>query len=75
MSITGYEREKASELAFSENDPKLDSLRQLSADKQMIIVAGAPVLVLPFILQVYFFHPAGCQMLTKRSLTMLTYTK
>jgi predicted amidohydrolase len=45
MSITGYEREKAPDLAFMENDSRLDVLRQLSADRQMILIAGAPVLI------------------------------
>ncbi|MDR1222099.1 MAG: carbon-nitrogen hydrolase family protein [Tannerella sp.] len=45
MSITGYERENALDLAFTENDSRLDVLRQLSADKQMILITGAPILI------------------------------
>jgi predicted amidohydrolase len=45
MSITGYEREKALDLAFTENDSRLDVLRQLSVDKQMILIVGAPILI------------------------------
>jgi predicted amidohydrolase len=44
MSITGYERDKARGLAFIEEDPRLDRLRQLSADKKMILIVGAPIL-------------------------------
>ncbi|MDR1336591.1 MAG: hypothetical protein LBK22_07175 [Tannerella sp.] len=40
MSITGYEREKALDLAFTEKDSRLDVLRQLSAEKQMILIAN-----------------------------------
>lgn len=44
MSITGYERERAKALAFAEKDARLDGLRQLAADRQIIVVAGAPVI-------------------------------
>lgn len=43
MSITGYEREKAHDLAFTETDSRLDRLRQLSVDKKMILIVGAPI--------------------------------
>lgn len=43
MSITGYEREKAKNLAFTETDSRLDRLRQLSVDTKMILIAGAPI--------------------------------
>ncbi len=45
MSMTGYERDKALGLAFTENDSRLDILRQLSLDKQMMIISGAPIRV------------------------------
>lgn len=45
MSITGYEREKARDLAFSETDSRLDKLRQLSVDTKMILIVGAPILI------------------------------
>ncbi|RPH27706.1 MAG: carbon-nitrogen hydrolase family protein [Bacteroidales bacterium] len=45
MSITGYEREKAINLAFTETDSRLDKLRQLSADKKIILIVGAPILI------------------------------
>jgi predicted amidohydrolase len=45
MSLTGYTRENASDLAFTENDSRLDVLRQLSVDRRIILVVGAPVLI------------------------------
>jgi predicted amidohydrolase len=45
MSLTGYKREKASDLAFSETDTRLDKLRQLSVDTKMISIVGAPILI------------------------------
>ena len=45
MSITGYERENALGMAFTEDDLRLEELRQLSAKKQMILVVGAPILI------------------------------
>jgi predicted amidohydrolase len=45
MSITGYEREKARSLAFTETDSRLDKLRQLSVDTKMILIVGAPILI------------------------------
>jgi predicted amidohydrolase len=43
MSITGYEREKAKEFAFRENDSRLSELKKLSVKNQIIVIAGAPV--------------------------------
>jgi predicted amidohydrolase len=43
MSITGYVKALANELAFRENDSRLEELRRLSVQHNMIIVAGAPV--------------------------------
>ena len=43
MSLTGYERKKARELAFTKTDSRLNELRQLSVDKKMILIVGAPV--------------------------------
>lgn len=45
MSITGYEREKARDLAFIDTDSRLEKLRQLSVDKKMILITGAPILI------------------------------
>jgi predicted amidohydrolase len=43
LSLTGYERELASNLAFSIQDKRLSSLRKISAEKNIIIIAGAPI--------------------------------
>jgi predicted amidohydrolase/RimJ/RimL family protein N-acetyltransferase len=43
MSVTGYVREAADQLAFEPGDSRLDVLRRLSALYRMIFVAGAPV--------------------------------
>jgi len=45
MSLTGYEREGARDLAFIESDSRLYKLRQLSAKNNMIIIVGAPILI------------------------------
>jgi len=43
MSITGYEREKADLLAFTPNDSRLDKLAKLAVDREIVIIAGAPI--------------------------------
>jgi predicted amidohydrolase len=43
MSITGYEREKAQKLAFKKDDFRLDHLRTLAVENNIIIIAGAPI--------------------------------
>jgi predicted amidohydrolase len=43
MSITGYERENANRLAFSENDARLDGLKKLAVAHKITIIAGAPI--------------------------------
>lgn len=45
MSMTGYEREKARDLAFTKTDSRLDKLRQLSVDTKMTLIVGAPILI------------------------------
>lgn len=45
MSLTGYVRETADELAFTEDDCRLEELRKLAVHKNIIIIAGAPVRV------------------------------
>ena len=42
LSISGYELEDAHKYTFVENDKRLDKLRKLSADLNIIIIAGAP---------------------------------
>jgi predicted amidohydrolase len=43
LSITGYEREDATRLAFAENDSRLDHLKKLATENNIIIIAGAPI--------------------------------
>lgn len=43
MSITGYLREGADKLAFTLDDSRLELLRKQSVDKNIIIIAGAPI--------------------------------
>lgn len=43
MSITGYVRDRANELSFSEEDSRLNELYELAAENNIIIVAGAPI--------------------------------
>ena len=45
MSLTGYERELAADLAFLENDKRLDQLRKLANERNIVILAGAPILL------------------------------
>ncbi|MDQ6478161.1 carbon-nitrogen hydrolase family protein [Dyadobacter sp. LHD-138] len=45
MSITGYERELAKSLAFVPEDERLAALRALSQAKDIVILAGAPILL------------------------------
>lgn len=43
LSLTGYQREEAVNLFFDANDSRLDRLKELAADKNMIIIVGAPI--------------------------------
>jgi predicted amidohydrolase len=43
MSITGYTRDLAVDYEFTENDTRLDKLRSLAFEKNIYIIAGAPV--------------------------------
>ncbi len=43
MSLTGYQREMGSELAFEPADPRLQPLQELALARDLIIVAGAPI--------------------------------
>jgi len=43
MSITGYERENVQELAFSKDDSRLNHLKKLAIENNIIIIAGAPI--------------------------------
>lgn len=43
LSLTGYELELASALAFEENDPRLAPLVRAAAESSSILIVGAPV--------------------------------
>ncbi|MDP5199522.1 carbon-nitrogen hydrolase family protein [Flavobacterium sp. DG2-3] len=43
LSITGYERENAEELVFTEDDYRIDHLKELSTRYNIVIIAGAPI--------------------------------
>lgn len=43
LSITGYEREDAAQLAFTENDARLNHLKKLATENEITIIAGAPI--------------------------------
>lgn len=43
MSITGYERENASQLTFKKDDSRLDHLKKLATENNIVIIAGAPI--------------------------------
>lgn len=45
MSLTGYERERAAELALSEDDPRLEVFKEKASLYKMVIIAGAPIKV------------------------------
>lgn len=45
MSITGYLREDPSKYIFTENDNRLEELKRLSSVKQIVIIAGAPIII------------------------------
>jgi predicted amidohydrolase len=45
MSITGYERENALQLAFKKDDSRLAHLKKLAVENNIIIIAGAPIQV------------------------------
>jgi len=45
MSLTGYEREAARDLSLSPNDQRLAPLRLLAKKRNIIILAGAPILL------------------------------
>jgi predicted amidohydrolase len=45
LSLTGYELDLAAQLAFSEEDPRLDPLRESALSRGITLVVGAPVRV------------------------------
>ncbi|MCF0055460.1 carbon-nitrogen hydrolase family protein [Dyadobacter sp. CY356] len=60
MSISGYERELAESHAFTENDLRLDALKELAKTRNIIIVAGAPLRIdSGLFISAFIFYPDG----------------
>jgi predicted amidohydrolase len=45
LSLTGYEREMAGAMAFTENDPRLDALKEKAKTNGITIIVGAPIML------------------------------
>ena len=43
MSITGYEREDAQKLVFKKEDSRLEHLKKLAVENNIIVIVGAPI--------------------------------
>jgi len=43
LSITGYERENSEALVFTEDDYRIDHLKELAVRNNIVIIAGAPI--------------------------------
>ena len=60
LSLTGYEMALAKELAMGFFDKRIQSLKELSVDHKMVIIAGAPVLIdKRLYIGAYVFYPEG----------------
>jgi predicted amidohydrolase len=60
MSLTGYERELAEGLSFSEDDQRLNVFKHRSALHQMLIIVGAPVKInAKLYIGAFIFSPDG----------------
>jgi predicted amidohydrolase len=70
MSITGYEREKAHFLSFSRTDDRLDKLTRMAVDNEIIVIAGAPIIINSdlFIGEFIMFPDSSVKIYTKQFL-------
>ncbi|MBI3234795.1 MAG: carbon-nitrogen hydrolase family protein [Bacteroidetes bacterium] len=60
MSLTGYEREVAEELSFTENDARLSVLVEKAKQYQMYIIVGAPIkMESELFIGSFIFYPSG----------------
>ncbi|WP_159467428.1 carbon-nitrogen hydrolase family protein [Dyadobacter sp. 3J3] len=60
LSISGYEREMADNLKFTERDLRLDGLRNLAIEKDITVIAGAPLWrESKLYISAFVFHPKG----------------
>ncbi|MBJ7429308.1 MAG: carbon-nitrogen hydrolase family protein, partial [Bacteroidia bacterium] len=64
LSLTGYERELASELAFLEHDERLKVFLAKAKAHQMLIIAGAPIKINEqLFIGAFVFLPDGTQII------------
>ena len=70
LSLTGYEPTLATELSFGLNDHRLDPLREACCQKQITVIAGAPIKHLNnLVLGAFVLFPNGtCTVYSKRYL-------
>lgn len=62
LSLTGYERELASQLAFSEKDERLEVFIEKAKAHQMLIITGAPIKINEqLFIGAFVFLPDGSQ--------------
>jgi predicted amidohydrolase len=62
LSLTGYERELAREQFFVEDDERLECFRKASVEHDIIIIAGAPLLLEDHLyIASWIFNPDGTQ--------------
>ena len=60
MSITGYERQRASSMAFAPNDARLTAFQSLAVELNICIVAGAPIQInTDLFIGSFIFKPDG----------------
>ncbi len=60
MSLTGYARATAQELAFEQHDNRLDVLKKVTAQHNIVIVAGAPITLNAMLhIGTFITHPNG----------------
>lgn len=70
LSLTGYLKGQAEGLAFTQNDSRLDPLREAAARFNMIVIAGAPVIMASVLhIGALVFYPGGtASVYTKQNL-------
>jgi predicted amidohydrolase len=60
MSLTSYVRKEAANLSFAPNDERLDSLRILARQQNIIVIAGAPIALKDkLFIGAFIFYPDG----------------
>jgi predicted amidohydrolase len=60
MSLTSYVREEARSLSFASRDSRLDGVRNLAKQRNIIIIAGAPIAVMDLLfIGSFILYPDG----------------